>query len=163
MKRWDKQDFTRLIGHRQVTGFPSPESLRRLCDTAIMANADPKSVQVNVTTGTGMEIEWKDGHHSSYKFQYLRDSCPCALCKEQRSKSEESGTPKAAVLPMFREPARPREVKPVGKYAISFVWNDGHQHGIYSWEFLRGMCPCAECSPSAARAEEKQSSGNHSH
>jgi hypothetical protein len=26
------------------------------------ASADPKSVKVNVTTGTGMEIEWKDGH-----------------------------------------------------------------------------------------------------
>jgi DUF971 family protein len=45
-------------------------------------SADPKSVKVNVTTGTGMDIEWKDGHRSSYSFAYLRDACPCALCDE---------------------------------------------------------------------------------
>jgi DUF971 family protein len=46
---------------------------------------------------------------------------------------------------MFKAAARPAEVKPVGKYAISFAWNDGHQHGIYSWEYLRDNCPCEEC------------------
>ena len=46
--------------------------------------ADPKSVKVNVTTGTGMEIEWKDGHKSAYSFPFLRDACPCALCNEER-------------------------------------------------------------------------------
>ena len=44
---------------------------------------------------------------------------------------------------MFKAAARPTEVKPVGKYAISFHWNDGHEHGIYSWKYLREHCPCA--------------------
>ena len=48
--------------------------------------ADPKSVKVNVTSGTGMEIEWKDGHHSVYSFPFLRDACPCALCNEERER-----------------------------------------------------------------------------
>ena len=48
--------------------------------------ADPKSVKVNVTTGTGVEIEWKDGHQSAYSFPFLRDACPCALCNEEREK-----------------------------------------------------------------------------
>jgi len=109
---------------------------------------DPKSVEVNQTAGTGVDIEWKDGHRSSYTFQYLRDACPCALCDEERSQTgRKPGAAPAAkpgALPMFRQPARPVEVKPVGRYAINFTWNDGHQHGIYSWEYLREICPCGE-------------------
>jgi DUF971 family protein len=33
----------------------------------------------------------------------------------------------------------------MGKYAIRFTWNDKHEHGIYSWDYLRYVCPCAEC------------------
>ena len=111
--------------------------------------ADPKSVKVNKTTGTGMDIEWKDGHRSSYSFVFLRDACPCALCEEERGKDgRQPGDPLkpvAGALPMYKALARPTEVEPVGKYGIRFTWNDGHQHGIYSWEFLREHCPCQEC------------------
>ncbi len=118
--------------------------------------ADPKSVKVNMSTGSGMEIEWKDGHRSDYSFPFLRDACPCALCNEERAKDgRQPGDPLKPVagsLPMFKATARPTQVEPVGKYAIRFTWNDGHQHGIYSWEFLREHCPCAECK--AHRAME---------
>jgi DUF971 family protein len=118
-------------------------------------SADPKSVKVNLTTGTGMDIEWKDGHLSHYPFVYLRDACPCALCDEERSKSrrEPGETPKLApgALPMFKPSAKPASAEAVGKYAIKFHWNDGHELGIYSWQFLRDWCPCAECK--AARVE----------
>jgi len=111
--------------------------------------ANPKSVKVNKTTGTGMDIEWKDGHRSSYSFVFLRDACPCALCEEERGKdSRQPGDPLkpvAGTLPIFKALARPTEVEPVGKYGIRFTWNDGHQHGIYSWDFLRDHCPCQEC------------------
>jgi len=111
--------------------------------------ADPKSVKVNKTTGTGMDIEWKDGHRSSYTFVFLRDACPCALCQEERDKDgRQPGDPLKPVagsLPMFKALARPTEVEPVGKYGIRFTWNDGHQHGIYSWQFLREHCPCPDC------------------
>jgi DUF971 family protein len=49
--------------------------------------------------------------------------------------------------------AKPNSVEPVGKYAIRFYWNDGHDLGIYSWQFLRDVCPCAECK--SARMAEK--------
>src|SRR3954447_23509611 len=111
--------------------------------------ADPKSVKVNKTSGTGMEIEWKDGHRSVYTFTFLRDACPCALCVDERKKDDRvPGSPLkpvAGMLPMFKALARPTVVEPVGKYAIRFTWNDGHQHGIYSWQYLRETCPCPEC------------------
>ncbi len=112
-------------------------------------SADPKSVKVHKDSGTGMDIEWKDGHQSVYPFVYLRDACPCALCNEERDKDgREPGdqpSPIAGALPLFKAMARPTEVEAVGKYAIRFTWNDGHQHGIYSWAYLRDFCPCAEC------------------
>jgi DUF971 family protein len=146
-----------------ATAFEQQKHARRgPCDTESMQSSlqsptiatDPKSVKVNVTSGTGMDIEWKDGHKSSYSFQFLRDACPCALCSEEREKTGRAPgePPKLApgALPMFKAAAKPLSVEGVGKYAIKFKWNDGHELGIYSWAFLRDVCPCEECR--AARA-----------
>jgi len=122
-----------------------------------MPSADPKKVNVQLTTGEGMDIEWKDGHSSHFSFTYLRNACPCALCDDERSKSgREPGEPvKSApgALPMFKAAPKPVSASGVGRYAIQFTWNDGHEHGIYSWEFLRDFCPCAECA--AGRSAKK--------
>jgi len=120
------------------------------------ASTDPKSVKVNLTTGTGMEIDWRDGHHSSYSFVFLRDACPCALCEDERGKAgREPGEPMKlapGALPMFKAAAKPLSAEGVGKYAIKFNWNDGHDLGIYSWSFLREVCPCAECKAEREKA-----------
>jgi DUF971 family protein len=120
---------------------------------------DPKSVQVNVTTGTGVDIDWTDGHKSHYSFQFLRDACPCALCDEERGKDGrqpgQGPHSKPGELPMFRTAAKPTQVEAVGKYAIRFTWNDGHLHGIYSWDFLREVCPCPECSARRAMRDQR--------
>jgi len=110
----------------------------------------PASIKVHKTSGTTMEILWKDGHPSTYTFQYLRDACPCALCNEERDKShrqpDQPAPPEASgPLQMFKPQLRPTEVAQVGNYAIRFNWNDGHQHGIFSWSYLREWCPCAAC------------------
>ena len=42
----------------------------------------PAKVRVKQTEGTGVEIDWKDGHHSTWSFAWLRDACPCATCHE---------------------------------------------------------------------------------
>jgi DUF971 family protein len=111
--------------------------------------ADPKTVKVNLSTGTGVDIEWKDGHVSHYPFVFLRDACPCALCDDERAKSGrqpgQKPQGKAGELPMFKAAAKPTSAEGVGKYAIKFHWNDGHDLGIYSWQFLREVCPCEQC------------------
>jgi DUF971 family protein len=104
----------------------------------------PAKVRVDKTGGTGMEIDWRDGHSSAWNFAWLRAACPCATCHEEREKDGRApGVPKqkpASLLPMFEAPARPREVTPVGKYALRFTWNDGHEAGLYSWDYLRNVC-----------------------
>ena len=114
----------------------------------------PAKVRVQRSEGTGVSIDWKDGHRSSWNFAWLRNACPCATCNEERS---QTGRPAGAARPaasgplvMYQAPPRPVEVTPMGKYAIRFKWNDGHESGIYSWEYLRRVCQCALCRGSVA-------------
>jgi DUF971 family protein len=109
----------------------------------------PLKVRVHKTEGTGVNIDWRDGHASSWDFAWLRNACPCATCHEEREKSGRApgvAKPKpTSLLPLYEAPARPIEVTPVGKYALRFKWSDGHESGIYSWEYLRRVCQCREC------------------
>jgi DUF971 family protein len=111
----------------------------------------PQKVRVHKTEGTGVEIDWRDGHRSAWTFAWLRHACPCATCHEERDKSgRPPGIPKPqphTLLPLYEAPPRPVEITPVGKYALRFKWNDGHESGIYSWEYLRKVCQCEQCVP----------------
>jgi DUF971 family protein len=109
----------------------------------------PAKVRVMKSEGTGVQIDWKDGHTSQWNFAWLRNACPCATCNDERQKSgREPGVPKpkpGGLLVMYEAPPRPLEATPVGKYAIRFKWNDGHESGIYSWDYLRRVCLCNDC------------------
>jgi len=39
---------------------------------------------------------------------------------------------------------RINNVRAVGSYALTIVWEDGHDYGIYNWHYLRALCPCPE-------------------
>jgi DUF971 family protein len=110
----------------------------------------PDKVRVLLTEGKGLEIDWRDGHKSVWSFAWLREACPCATCIDQRAQEgRKPGQPKAkaaAVLPMYTPPAKPKSAQAVGRYAIQFNWLDGHSGGIYSWEYLRRVCQCGECT-----------------
>jgi DUF971 family protein len=46
---------------------------------------------------------------------------------------------------MFKPALKMIDLEEVGKYALRIIWNDGHSSGIYSWDYLRSICPCGEC------------------
>jgi DUF971 family protein len=105
---------------------------------------DPE--RIAVSKSMGIKIDWRDGHHSEYALQYLRDNCPCAQCAGTH------GTPRAGESAKDKDPFQLYKpalkisgAEPVGNYAIRFEWNDGHNTGIYSYEHLRAICPCPEC------------------
>jgi len=109
--------------------------------------ADPEEITVN-RDRREMRIQWRDGHASLYPFDLLRRECPCALCNDER-RSRAAG-PGLTLLqgPVLRPgEVQATEVKPVGRYAVNVVWSDGHDAGIYSYTFLRELCPCPECHP----------------
>ncbi len=103
----------------------------------------PAKVKIAITEGTGVEIVWKDGQRSHWSFPYLRDACPCATCHEEREKTgRKPGEPKPVpqqMFPLYTPPARPVKAEPIGRYAIKFKWADGHESGIYAFEFLRRL------------------------
>jgi DUF971 family protein len=119
----------------------------------------PDKVRVKITEGTGLEIDWQDGHRSAWGFAWLRDACPCATCiDERKAQGRNAGQPKAKaanLLPMYTPPAKPASAHGVGRYALQFNWQDGHSGGIYSWDYLRRHCQCAEC-----RFEATESTGS---
>jgi len=132
--------------------FVSPEEaqVQHTQETKLPQNAvTPKKVRVMKTEGTGVAIEWADGHLSEWTFAWLRDACPCATCHEERENTgRKPGEPKQkpkALLPMYEPPVRPLEITPAGRYALKFKWSDGHESGIYSWEYLRRVCACGIC------------------
>lgn len=83
-----------------------------------------------------LRITWEDGHVGEYPETYLRGYCPCATCQGH------SATRKYISLP----DAKLQEIRAVGNYAVEFVWADGHSTGIYSFDYLRSLCPCSQCA-----------------
>ena len=90
--------------------------------------------------GQGMRIAWEDGHESVYENVALRYACACAMCVDEIS----------GVRRLQRQhiPAdiRPTGIELVGNYAVQLTWSDGHATGIYTFERLRNLCPCALCT-----------------
>ncbi|HVT61135.1 MAG TPA: DUF971 domain-containing protein [Thermoanaerobaculia bacterium] len=84
-----------------------------------------------------LRITWNDGHAAEYDYDYLRGWCPCAACQGHSS-----------IQIHYQPPTHPvtaESIQAIGNYAISIRWSDGHATGIYRFEFLRELCPCAAC------------------
>ena len=105
----------------------------------------PKDISVN-QSNKEMTIEWDDGHVSVYSFSLLRHSCPCAECRGGHEKMGSEPDPVVFDMPDEDVPAtRLKDVAAVGTYGITITWEDGHDFGIYTWKYLRALCPCSEC------------------
>ncbi len=110
---------------------------------------------IAISKSKGIKIDWKDSHRSDYPLGYLRDECPCATCTGAHGTVPEKtnyGKAEAEPFPMFKPTLKMLNIEPVGHYAIRIAWSDGHGSGIYSFDHLRKICPCAECK--AARTRE---------
>ena len=108
----------------------------------------PTAVKIHVKTGAGVDITWADGHSSHFEFAYLREQCPCATCNDERGKKEVLTTmnlPSSPLLPMYKPKPRAQGATQVGNYAVQISFSDGHSTGIFSYDYLRTLCPCEEC------------------
>jgi DUF971 family protein len=104
---------------------------------------DPAAIEVRLPDRI-MTIHWGDGHHSVYPFDQLRKECPCAVCREAAQATTND------LFAVVTSTIRPGEVtvagaEQVGLYAVRFEWSDGHNTGIYSYDYLRAICPCETC------------------
>ena len=93
-----------------------------------------------------LTIVWLDGHTSVYPFTLLRHACPCEQCNEDQKAMKNESIPELFYLPAEDTAAtRLAGIDRVGSYGIKIEWEDGHHFGIYSWQFLRELCPCSIC------------------
>lgn len=95
----------------------------------------------------GITIEWADSHRGTYPFSYLRQACPCAMCKGERTPLDLQPLELPTLKNLPPAAFEAKDMFKVGRYAIGFKWGDGHETGIYTFDYLRKICPCAECKP----------------
>lgn len=76
-------------------------------------------------------VEWPDGTETRIANKVLRVSCQCALCV-----NEFTGQP---ILDANTVPndIRVEGITPLGNYAVSITWSDGHSSGIFSWDHMK--------------------------
>jgi DUF971 family protein len=97
--------------------------------TPVNIEVDMKQSQVRIT--------WADGFKSVYPFDYLRQICPCATCNQLRQNQDPLRVLTTMQVVVKGELLPDRPVEMVGNYALQFFWADGHNSGLYGFEFLR--------------------------
>jgi DUF971 family protein len=98
---------------------------------------EPKGI-APTEDGTRLRILWGDGVESVFAPRDLRLLCPCAGCVDEI-------TGVRTLRPdVIDESVYPTAIHYVGRYALQFVWSDGHSTGIYTFEYLRGLADAAE-------------------
>ncbi len=93
-------------------------------------------------------IRWQDGTTCTYPVSLLRARCPCAQCKTIRQEQEARAIepkpkrPRLTILPGdHSSPLSALSAELVGNYALKIEWSDRHGSGIYSFRYLREICP----------------------
>lgn len=103
-------------------------------NSATHSNVEPVALEADGPDR--LLIVWSDGHRDVFTWRFLREHCPCALCRTEADKPK----PLLMVLkPQEAQESRPVSIEPVGRYAYHITWNDGHTSGIYSFEYLLAL------------------------
>ena len=76
-------------------------------------------------------ITWDDGSDSRIDLKKLRKNCPCANCVTERKNRPSNYIPLMSNVQFTL-----KDIKLVGSYAIQPAWGDGHDEGIFSFDFL---------------------------
>ena len=75
-----------------------------------------------------LEISFDDGQSFNLPCEYLRVFSPSAEVRGHGPGQE--------VLQTGKENINIKAIEPVGNYAVKLVFDDGHDSGIYSWQYL---------------------------
>jgi DUF971 family protein len=105
-------------------------------------NAKPTGITLNKTEGY-LEIKWDDGITCQYPLSELREACPCVECRGGHQNMGRQFDPASILVLKPKRAYGIKSVDLVGNYALMPTWDDGHHTGIYTWEYLRRLCPTA--------------------
>lgn len=103
---------------------------------------EPPPTHLDLKKDKGLTVQWADGASSYYSIAYLRKMSPSAEMRELRS---EMATNPLTILPSsmasHRGPLTAASAELVGNYALRIRFSDGHDTGIFSWDYLRSIDP----------------------
>ena len=86
-----------------------------------------------------LQIVWNDGQRRRYTVRELRESCPCANCREKRRAPPPPVTQLTVLKPEETQPLRITLMQPQGNYAYAIHFSDGHNTGLFTLEELREL------------------------
>ncbi len=95
-----------------------------------------RPTELNLTAENRLRIAWNDGSQREYSARELRDHCPCASCREQRRSTSETGDLLPVLSSAELQPLRIMDMQPVGNYAYTIKFSDGHDTGIFQLSLL---------------------------
>jgi DUF971 family protein len=94
-----------------------------------MDKKPPRPTEINLHQVSRMlDIAFDDGKSFSMPVEYLRVFSPSAEVRGHGPGQE--------VLQTGKSQVNISAIEPIGMYAVKFVFSDGHDTGIYSWEYL---------------------------
>lgn len=78
--------------------------------------------------GKLLQLDYPDGSSYELSAEYLRVESPSAEVKGHAGQGGE--------LPYGKEEVRIKGIERMGHYALQFIFDDGHDSGIYTWVYL---------------------------
>ncbi len=90
-------------------------------------NTIPTNIKLHQISAI-LEISFDNGQTYNLPCEYLRVYTPSAEALGHGPGQE--------ILQVGKENVTINEIKPIGNYAVAFVFSDGHNTGIYSWDLL---------------------------
>ena len=98
-----------------------------------MRRAQQEALPIVTAKPGRIHILWPDGSEDELQNRDVRGSCQCAQCVEEFSGEQMLDV--NSIAPDIDAVS----VDPLGNYAVSIAWNDGHSSGIFTWDHLRGL------------------------
>ncbi len=98
-----------------------------------------------------LTIRWNDGHASVYFAEHLRFNCPCAVCETARKKGKNTLPYKE--LEAISKKVTIKTFTMIGRYAIGIEFSDGHNLGMYAYDYLYKLCQCDVCRTDVIRVQ----------
>ncbi len=90
--------------------------------------------KLEIENSDTLKITWNDNSVDKIKLVDLRKNCPCAICTSQPAGSDEM------VVRRFTDSqVQVASISQVGQYAINVIWRDGHNTGIYEFDYLKEL------------------------
>ncbi|MGI9519380.1 MAG: DUF971 domain-containing protein [Pirellulaceae bacterium] len=87
-----------------------------------------------------LAITWNDGLQQRIAYRRLRDSCPCATCRQPDPPGQGQDAGGLRVLSAAEtQPLDIVAMSPVGNYAYNIQFSDGHNTGIFTYDHLRSL------------------------